>query len=136
MQVYEASPDTLELTAKIEERWGTLRSQVTPDVAAKQPVRIERSLRADPEYQPAFRPVPGQVVVEVDLTPGDKELVDTLLSSGIYGETHGEAVRAAVMRWYNENVSLIPRSKIVFTDGTTLEPDGARDAVASVAPSA
>ena len=55
--------------------------------------------------------------MEVDLTPEDKELVDTLLTSGIYGETPGEAVRAAVMRWCNENVSLIPRAKIEFTDG-------------------
>ena len=65
---------------------------MTPDVAATQPLRSDRSLRADPEYQPAFRPAPSQVLVEVDLTPEDRELVDTLLTTGIYGETPGEAV--------------------------------------------
>lgn len=117
VQVFEPSKDTMNLAAEIDRRWGSLKSQVrSDDVGA--PIRRERVLQADPEYKPEFRPAPKEIYIEIELTSQDEELVDTLLDSGVYGETRSEAIRAAAMRWCNENVALIPRAKIVFTDNS------------------
>jgi hypothetical protein len=52
----------------------------------------------------------------VDLTPEEGELLDGLIATGVYGETHGEALRAAFMRWSNLHVTRVRRAKVSFRE--------------------
>jgi hypothetical protein len=115
VEVLGASPGTLALARKVNARWGHLATQVTSEAAAQREVRPTRGLLADPAYRPDFLPLPPVVTLDVALSDEEGEVVDGLVASGVYGTNPGEAIRAAFMRWCNENVALIPRARIRFT---------------------
>jgi uncharacterized protein YcgI (DUF1989 family) len=116
LEVLEATPSTRSLVDEVERRWGRLPSQDTSEDLAAIAVHAGRELRADPSYEPHFRPAPAREWLQVDLTDEDHDLIAGLLASGLYGKTAGEALRAAFMRWCNRHVTRVRRTYIEFTD--------------------
>jgi uncharacterized protein len=114
VEVFERSESTTRLVDEIERRWGTLTSQVKESDLADVPVLASRPLTRNPSYVPAYRPAPVAHSLEVELSAEECELLDGLIATGIYGETRGEAIRAAFMRWSNSNVTRIRRARISF----------------------
>lgn len=117
LEVFERSESTAALTDEIERRWGTLEAQDTEADLADVPVLASRPLERDPDYVANYRPAPGRTSIEIELSEEDKAIIDGLIESGVYGETAGEAVRAAFMRWSNSNLTRIRRARIAFTSG-------------------
>lgn len=109
IEVLAASAETEALVDQVTARWGRRPSQVTSDDLAAVPVRSERRLQRDESYAARFRPAPRAVEVEVELSAAERRLLAELLATGVYGETEGEAVRAAFMRWCNSNAILFRR---------------------------
>jgi uncharacterized protein YcgI (DUF1989 family) len=116
VEVFEASPETVELTDRAEERWGKMASQDKEPDLAPTPVLAARELRRDPAYEPNFRPAPRTAEVEVTLGVEDRELVRGLRETGLYGVTDGEVLRAAFMRWCNLSMTRVRRPRIEFAD--------------------
>jgi uncharacterized protein YcgI (DUF1989 family) len=116
VEVFECSPATVALTDEIEARWGRMASQVTTEDLADVPVLGSRELVADPGYVPRYRPVPERMTVELELSADEAELVRGLIATGVYGETDGEAVRAAFMRWCNNNITRVRRPLVRFAE--------------------
>jgi hypothetical protein len=52
--------------------------------------------------------------LEVNLSGEDRELLRGLIETGVYGETEGEAIRAAFMRWCNRNITRVRRPFVDF----------------------
>jgi uncharacterized protein len=117
LEVFERSDETTALVDRIEERWGRMASQVTASDMSEVPVHAARPLERDPDYVPAYRPLPPTTTVDLELGYEERELVDGLIETGVYGDTGGEAIRAAFMRWCNSNLSRIRRARIEFTGG-------------------
>jgi uncharacterized protein YcgI (DUF1989 family) len=122
VEVFERSPATVALTDEIEARWGRMTTQVTTEDLADVPVLATRELVRDPDYVPRYRPAPGRAHVALELSPDEEELVRGLIATGVYGETPGEAVRAALMRWCNNNLTRVRRPLVRFSGS---EPAGA-----------
>lgn len=114
IEVFEPSAATVALADRIEERWGRLASQVRPADLADVPVHAARGLERDPNYLPSYRPAPATSTLEVELSGEEHELVAGLIATGLYGQSEGEAVRAAFMRWCNSHLTTIRRAKIDF----------------------
>jgi hypothetical protein len=114
IEVFEASDATTELTDRMEERWGRLASQVTSADLADVPVLASRELARDSSYVPSYRPVPSRSRLEVPLSDQERELLEGLIATGVYGETDGEAIRAAFMRWCNSHLTTIRRALVDF----------------------
>jgi len=123
LEVFERSESTAALVDEIERRWGTMASQVKEPDLADVPVLASRALTRDPSYVPAYRPAPPTTTLEVELGAEEGDLVDGLVSTGVYGETRGEAIRAAFMRWSNSNLTRVRRAKISFAGEPS--PEGA-----------
>jgi uncharacterized protein YcgI (DUF1989 family) len=119
LEVLEPTSSTNELVDQVERRWGRMASQDRIEDARATPVRAERELKADPSYEPHFRPPPATRWLQMDLSDEDAALIDGLLTSGLYGGTRSEAIRAAFMRWCNRHVTRVRRTYIEFTDGGT-----------------
>jgi uncharacterized protein len=115
LEVFERSDSTAALVDEIERRWGRMESQVKEEDLADVPVLASRPLERDPSYVPRYRPAPVAQSLEVTLTDEECGLLDGLVATGVYGETRGEAIRAAFMRWSNSNISRVRRAKIEFT---------------------
>jgi uncharacterized protein len=115
LEVLEATPSTTALVDEIERRWGRMASQDRTDDLRDIPVLANRKLQRDPNYRPSFRPVPGTVHLDLELNGTDRELLDGLITTGVYGSTHGEVVRAAFMRWCNRHVTRARRAFVEFT---------------------
>lgn len=115
LEIFEASPATVQLTDRIEERWGRLSSQLTSDDLAEVPVLATRELRSDPGYVPRYRPAPARSTLEVELNDDERALVQGLVATGVYGDTEGEAIRAGFMRWCNSHLTRIRRPFVEFT---------------------
>ncbi len=116
LEVLEATPSTTALVDEIEHRWGRMRSQDRTEDLRDSPVRAERSLERDPDYEPRFRPTPGLSHLHPELNADERELLAGLIATGVYGQTPGEAMRAAFMRWCNQNVTRVRRACVEFTD--------------------
>jgi hypothetical protein len=114
IEVFEPSAATVALTDRIEERWGRLASQVRPANLARVPVHAARGLERDRSYVPSYRPAPVRSPLEVELSGDEHELVTGLIATGVYGQSEGEALRAAFMRWCNSHLTTIRRAKIEF----------------------
>jgi uncharacterized protein YcgI (DUF1989 family) len=117
VEVFERSPETTELVDLAEERWGRLASQDKEPALAATPILASRELRRDPEYRPNFRPAPSKVTVKVELTAEERDLVRGLRDTGLYGDSDGECVRAAFMRWCNLSLTRVRRPFIDFGAG-------------------
>jgi hypothetical protein len=115
LEVYSASPDTECLVDSIEQRWGLMESQVTSADLDEVPVLATRELTADPHYVPDYRPAPGAVTLDLELSDEEHRLLAGLIATGVYGSTESEAVRAAFMRWCNSHVTRIRRPFVDFT---------------------
>ena len=48
-------------------------------------------------------------VAESELSGDEREIIAGLIATGVYGETEGEAIRAAFMRWCNTNLTRVRR---------------------------
>jgi len=103
LQVFEASPSTQELVNRVQGELGRYKNQLTPADFKAPAVRAERELRPDPSYSPVFRPAPKNVDVEVDVTAELRDLLQSLLQTGIYGSTEAEAVVSCFFRWFELN---------------------------------
>jgi uncharacterized protein len=114
LEVFEPSPETTALVDEAEGRWGTLESQDKPEDLAAIPVHAARELTADPDYVPEYRPAPAVIELEVHLDDAEAKLVDGLIATGVYGQSPGEAIRAAFMRWSNRHVTTVRRPWIEF----------------------
>jgi uncharacterized protein YcgI (DUF1989 family) len=114
VEIFEPSPATTTLAEEIELRWGRMASQDKEVDLAEVPILGSRELTRDPDYKPNFRPVPGTAELSVELGAEEGRLVDGLIDTGVYGATPGEALRAALMRWCNLNVTRVRRPQIEF----------------------
>jgi uncharacterized protein len=117
LEIYSASPETERLVDAIEERWGRLESQVGSEDLSM-PVLSTRELTPDPDYVPTYRPAPGAVTLDLELSELEHQLVAGLIATGVYGRTESEAVRAAFMRWCNSHVTRVRRPFVDFAGAT------------------
>ena len=62
------------------------------------------------------RPAPTALHLELQLRGEEHDLIEGLIATGVYGNTPAEAVRAAFMRWCNQNVTRVRRAFVEFTD--------------------
>jgi uncharacterized protein YcgI (DUF1989 family) len=115
LEVLEATPSTTALVDEIERRWGQMASQDrTEDLQV--PVLAERPLERDPSYRPSYRSAPGTTHLQLELDDDERELLDGLIATGVYGNSPGEAMRAAFMRWCNQNVTRVRRAFVEFSN--------------------
>jgi uncharacterized protein len=112
VDVFEATSESRALASQVNEKWGRLGSQTTTADLTSTPVRRERELAVEPSYVPQFRPAPTTHHVSVVLTPEEKAVALELRSSGVYGDTLAEVVRAAFMRWCNTHQTPTRRAKL------------------------
>lgn len=115
LEVLEATPSTLALADQVEERWGQMASQVSSADLETTPVLASRKLERDPGYVADYRPAPQRELLAVEVTDHDADLLRGLIATGVYGNTEGEAVRAAFMRWCNRHVTRIRRPYVEYT---------------------
>jgi hypothetical protein len=92
-----------------------MASQVSSADLESTPVLASRKLERDPGYVAAYRPVPERELLAVEVTDHDADLLRGLIATGLYGNTEGEAVRAAFMRWCNRHVTRIRRPYVEYT---------------------
>ncbi len=116
LEVLEATPSTTALVDEIESRWGRLASQAKADDLRDIPVLAERELQRDPEYEPNYRRAPTAMRLGLELSREEYGLLAGLIATGVYGNSPAEAVRAAFMRWCNQNVTRVRRAFVEFTD--------------------
>jgi uncharacterized protein YcgI (DUF1989 family) len=116
LEVREPTGATLALTEQIEQRWGAMDSQVMPHELAALPVHADRPLRRDPDYRPDYIRLPDTLHLDVELDEHEHALACRLLATGVYGDTEGEVLRAAFMRWSNTHLEQFRRARIAFTD--------------------
>jgi hypothetical protein len=114
LEVLEATESSVALVDQIEQRWGRLESQSSSADISPTPVLANRELERDPNYVPNYRPAPVASELEVNLSGEDRELLRGLIETGVYGETEGEAIRAAFMRWCNRNITRVRRPFVDF----------------------
>jgi uncharacterized protein YcgI (DUF1989 family) len=114
LEVYERSEATTTLVADVEARWGSMKSQTRSEDLSGVPVLAERALERKPDYEPHFRPAPYKVPLELELGPEEQRITAGLVATGVYGNTEGEAVRAAFMRWCNSHVTRVRRPLVRF----------------------
>jgi uncharacterized protein YcgI (DUF1989 family) len=115
LEIYAASPDTERLVDAVEGRWGRMESQVKTEDLADVPVLASRELEADPNYEPSYRPAPGTLTLELELTDDERRILGGLIATGLYGRSEGEALRAAFMRWCNSHVTRVRRPFMDFS---------------------
>lgn len=104
----------MTVVEEVEQRWGKLRGQQTAEDFEVKQIHAMRELRPDPNYKPNFIPTPARVAFELLTSPDEEKLIESLLGTGIYGNTTGEAVRISFMRWWNSKHVTNPKPKIVF----------------------
>jgi hypothetical protein len=115
LQVFEKTAATEALVGEANARWGQMASQTKTGDLADVPVPSERALKRDESYVPGYRPAPARSILEVELTGEERETVEALRAEGLYGETDGEVLRAAFMRWCNTHRNRIRRPLMTFT---------------------
>jgi hypothetical protein len=115
LQVFEKTAATEALVDEANGRWGNMTSQVKTEDLADVPVPSERAITRDESYVPNYRPAPARTNIDIELDDAEREVIDRLRSEGLYGETDGEVVRAAFMRWCNTNITRIRRPLLKFT---------------------
>jgi uncharacterized protein len=115
LEIYAVSPDTERLVDAVEGRWGRMESQVKTEDLADVPVLASRELEADPNYEPSYRPAPGTLTLELELTDDERRILGGLIATGLYGRSEGEALRAAFMRWCNSHVTRVRRPFMDFS---------------------
>ena len=101
VQVFSASPATLELVDMVNKKWGSYKSQQKPKDFKVKDICAEREMELDPNYRPEYIPVSKTVSLDVNVTPAEEETLQSLIKTNQYGATETEAIRACFMRWYN-----------------------------------
>jgi uncharacterized protein YcgI (DUF1989 family) len=115
LQVFEKSTATEALVDDANARWGQMASQITTEDLADVPVPSDRALKRDVTYAPNYRPAPARAVLQIELSEDERQMIDRLRAEALYGETDGEVIRAAFMRWCNTHRNRIRRPLMKFT---------------------
>jgi hypothetical protein len=115
LQVFEKTEATSALVDQANERWGHMESQTKTEDLADVPVHADRALKRDESYVADYRPAPARTTLQVELSEDERQIVDGLRDTGLYGDTDGEVVRAAFMRWSNNHLTRIRRPLLQFT---------------------
>jgi len=119
LEVFSESQQTRELADQIEARWGSMETQVKSADLSGVPVLAQRELERDPDYVPSFLPLAPPVALELELGDREARVLDGLRATKLYGDTDGEVIRAAFMRWCNAHHTRVRRSKIRFSGEPT-----------------
>ncbi len=101
VEIFSPSPSTLELVEVVNKKWGSYRMQQKPKDFKVKDIRIKRELEPDPNHKPEYIPVPKVTVLDVNVTPEEKETLQSLMKTNQYGASEAEAIRACFVRWYN-----------------------------------
>ncbi len=115
LQVFEKSAATEALVDDANDRWGQMASQIKTEDLVDVLVLSERALKRDESYLPSYRPAPARTTLQVELSHEERQMCDDLRAEGLYGETDGEVIRAAFMRWCNTHRNRIRRPLVKFT---------------------
>ena len=103
VQIFEPSEETKRLTQAYRQKYTGLKNQRTVDDFRIKEIRTERELKPIPGYKPHFINFPFKVQeVAIELTDEDYQNVQHLKMRGL-GEDDEDAVRSAVLEWYNKN---------------------------------
>ena len=103
VQIFEPSDETERLKQIYRQKYAGLRNQRTVDDFRIKEIRTERELKPIPGYKPRFINFPLKVQdVPIELTDEDYQNVQHLKMRGL-GEDDEDAVRSAVLEWYNNN---------------------------------
>lgn len=117
LTVFDVTEHTALVVADYKQRMEGLANQRGPDSFKLTRIRTERKLEADPQYQPEFRDFPLETqALEVRLSESDWELVERLQKAG-WGDTPEDAIRYAVMQWYNDHWANIPPPGRTYVHG-------------------
>ena len=103
VQICEASPATLNLVGMIDKRLSSYKSQMKlEDEEFKvKDIPVQRKLKQVANYRPEYRHVPKMAALNVDLGPAEEGILQSLIKSGFYGNSLGDALVASFIRWYN-----------------------------------
>jgi uncharacterized protein len=101
LQVFAASPSTLDLVEIIQVRLGRFRAQKTPKDFKNKDIRAQRELERDPNYAPNYLPIPTETSIDVNLTEEVDQMLQSLLATGDYLESKEHAVLHSFLRWYD-----------------------------------
>ena len=101
VQVFSASPSTLEMVNMINGKWSNFKGQQKPEDFKVKDVRVKRELELDPDYKPEYIPVPKIVTLNVNITPAEEAVLQSLMKTNQYGTSAVQAIRACLLRWYN-----------------------------------
>ena len=101
VQVFAASPGTLTLADQIRNRFGSYRCQKSPADFRQPNILTHRELERDPNYRPAFHPAPNKQELTVSLTEQEKEQLQSLVKTGIYGATAEKALLGVFLKWFD-----------------------------------
>ncbi len=103
IQIFEPSDETKRLTQAYLNRYAGWKNQRTVNSFRIKEIRTERELKPIPRYKPHFVNFPLKIQeVAIELTGEDYKNVQHLKMRGL-GEDDEDAVRSAVMEWYNKN---------------------------------
>lgn len=99
VQVFEGSPETQQLVARITERSGSFQNQRTPAQFRVGDIKADRELQAVPGYQPHFTNYPIRVeTIEVPLNQEQMALAEKLVEQEL-GNDVDDVIRQACMKW-------------------------------------
>jgi hypothetical protein len=104
---FEFKPLKLTVFGATDDDWAKVpampryRNQRTPADFKIQAIKSDRELRRDPGYRPEFTNVPIRTTeLAVPLEPADRDILDQLRATGLYGSTEGEVLRHAFFSWW------------------------------------
>jgi uncharacterized protein YcgI (DUF1989 family) len=107
--VFEATVDSLEKAARIEEQFAAPLSRKGPSDYRQPNIRVERKLTREPSYKPEYGRFPlktEELEVKVDATTA--ESLKRMVEAG-YGDNVADAARRAFMLWYQATVGVVRR---------------------------
>ncbi len=101
VQIFSASPSTLEMVNMINGKWGSFKGQQKPEDFRVKDVLVKRELELDHDYKPGYIPVPKIITLDVNITPAEEAVLQSLMKTNQYGTSAVQAIRACLLRWYN-----------------------------------
>lgn len=103
LTVFDSTEHTVQLVADYKGRMEGLKNQRGTDSYRLKQIRTKRKLEADPNYQAEFLSFPLETQpIEVELSDANWDAVERIRKEG-WGDTAEEAIRYAVMQWYNDH---------------------------------
>ncbi|MGH7836037.1 MAG: DUF1989 domain-containing protein [Candidatus Binatia bacterium] len=106
VQIFKASADTEAICRSYESKYGASQRRLEDFQVAD--IRTERELKRNPDYKPRFVNFPIITKrIPVELTEEELAALRELKKNG-WGDTDGEALRAAFFTWYHRNRRPVP----------------------------